>query len=210
MSDDTTDHDPDTGEVYEHGATGLGGPRRRPAPGERRRPERTPDEQAIVDQRRAEKDRMLRALEALSPALSAEGDPPIKEQPPIDVTHARVRDTEATTLRTERPSGRGGPGSALVVRLGYYDGNSGGEAGERATLYAEFADNGGHRWRTRGAAVRRSELRQVARVLVAYADELDAPEAADNACGCTVTGEVARAIVGMRGSPRGGGTWREG
>jgi hypothetical protein len=159
-------HDPDTGEMHDDPSR----PRRR------RRRERTPEEQAVCDERRAQRGRLLAAVEALSPALAAPGDPPVREGAPlIDVSCARE---VAPLLRLPRASGQGGPGSALVASARDYDGASGGEPGSYVLACVEYHDGAGFKCRTRGVALRRGDLRPVAAALLAYADALDARDAA--------------------------------
>jgi hypothetical protein len=109
-------YDPETGEV-------LGAARHR----RRRGRERTPEEQVVYEERRAQRGRMLAAVEALSPALAISGDPPVRDLGGAlrDVSHARE---VAPLLRLPRASGQGGPGSALVASARDYDGASGGES----------------------------------------------------------------------------------
>jgi hypothetical protein len=158
-----TSYDPETGEV------------RGPGKGRRRRA-LTPEEQAVVDQRREDRAWMRRALEALSPALVADGDPPLRELGKLLTDVSRAREV-TPLLRVPRPTGQGGPGSALVASARDYDGGSGGEPGRYVSLFAEYFDGGAHKCRTRGVAVRREALRPLGRVLIQYADELDALDA---------------------------------
>jgi hypothetical protein len=172
MSNTTTNtgatYDGETGEVHD------GAPRRR------RRVPLTPEEQAVLDQRKHDRAWMRRALEAISPALVVEGDPPLRELgiPLTDVSRAREG---APLLRLPRLSGQGGPGSALVASARDYDGASGGEPGTYVLLCVEFHDGAAHKCRTRGVVVRRDDLGPLARALTAYADELDARDATKGA-----------------------------
>jgi hypothetical protein len=153
-------YDGETGEVRE--------PTRR-----RRRRVLTPEEHAVLDQRREDRAWMRRALEARSPALVVESDPPLRElgKPLTDVSRAReVR----VLLRAPRLSGQGGPGTSLVISVRDYDGANGGEPGRYLVLFIEFHDGAGHKCRTRGVRVTLDDLRPVARALMAYADELNA------------------------------------
>jgi hypothetical protein len=116
---------------------------------------------------------MLRALDALSPALPTPDDPPVRETGSAltDVSHAREL---APLLRIPRVSGRGLPGSALVVTARDYDGNNGGASGPYVLVHVEFRDGSGFRCRTQGVAIRGRELREVADALRAEAERLEA------------------------------------
>jgi hypothetical protein len=170
MSDDTSttstgaSYDSETGEVHDEGDG---------APRSKRRAPLTPEAQAVLDQRKQDRAWMRRALEALSPALVVEGDPSLRELGSALTDVSRAREV-APLLRLPRVSGRGGPGSALVVSARDYDGASGGEPGTYVLLCVEFHDGAAHKCRTRGVAVRRDDLRPLARALTKYADELDA------------------------------------
>jgi hypothetical protein len=159
----STTVDPATGEVQE-----------RKSPWRKR--ELTPDEQRVRDERLSLRRRSLVALEALSPALVVEGDPSLREPHElIDVSRAREL---AKLLELPRLSGQGLPGSALVVSARDYDGTNGGENhGPYVLLCPTFHDGVGYKCRTRGAAIRRVELRPVAAALTAEADRLDALDA---------------------------------
>jgi len=159
----------------------------------RRRRELTPEEQAVVDERAARKRldsaRLVAVLEALSPGLVTPADPPLRElgRPLRDVSRAREA---APLLRLPRLSGSGGPGSALVASERDYDGDNEGAAGPYVLLHVEYHDGQAFRCRTRGvrllptdlppvalALAKRTtsaEMREMARDLMAYADELDA------------------------------------
>ena len=154
--------DPETGEVLDDPPQRRRGRLRR----------LTADEQKIAEARISEKGTKLRALEALSFALLGEDDGSLRELGGlVDVSHAQP---VTPLLRVSRPSGRGGPGSSLVVSRREYDGGNGGEPGTYALLHAEFHDGNGYKCRTRGAIVRRGELRPVSRALADLADALDA------------------------------------
>jgi hypothetical protein len=152
--------DPKTGEVHE-----------RKSPWRKR--ELTPDEQRVRDERLSLRRRSVAALEALSPALVVDGDPPLREPHElIDVSRAREL---AKLLEVPRLSGQGLPGSALVVSSRDYDGTNGGEDhGPYVLVCTTFHDGAAYKCRTRGAAIRRAELRPVAAALLAEADRLDA------------------------------------
>ena len=157
-------YDDETGEVL-HGS----------APRRRRRVQ-TDAERAVVVERKAQRARMLAALDALSPALIASGDPPLRETGPALADVSRARES-ATLLRLPRLSGTGGPGSALVVTGRDYDGRNGGEATHYVLVHAEFHDGAGFRCRSRGVAIRAAELPAVARALLEYATALERREA---------------------------------
>jgi hypothetical protein len=143
------------------------------APPKRRRAKRelTPEELQAKEERRQWRMAKLRALEALSPSLPLEGESVRETDGVIEITKALEL---APLLKLPRLSGKGGPGSSLVVSHRSYDGMGGGSAMTYAVLFAEFHDRSGYRARTRGVAVRVEELRQVAAALTTLADELDA------------------------------------
>jgi len=156
-----------------------------PATGEVRKPKpklgrRTlaPEEQRVRDERIAQRRAMLSALEALTPALVTTDDAALREPCElIDVSRAREL---AKLLELPRLSGRGLPGSALVIALRDYDGMNGGEDhGPYVLVCATFHDGASYKCRTRGIAIRRPELRAVAAVLIAEADRRDAIDAAN-------------------------------
>ncbi len=163
MANKSMAHDPETGEVREPG---------------RRRGRRvlTPEERAILDQRREDRAWMRRALEALSPALVVEGDPPLRELGKLLTDVSRAREV-APLLRVPQFSGQGGLGSALVASMRDYDGGNGGDPHRYVLLDNEFHDGAGHKCRTRGVAVRREAWRALARVFDACADKADALDA---------------------------------
>ncbi len=147
--------------------------RRRRQP--RRKRELTPEEKTVREERRVHKRQMRGALEALSPALVADGDT-LRDEGVIDISHAReVR----PLLHLPRRSGRGAPGSALLLRACDYDGHNGGAAGPYVLVCTEFHDGHGYRCRTRGVAIRAADLRQVIDALAAEADRLDAGDAGE-------------------------------
>jgi hypothetical protein len=152
-------YDEETGEVLE-------APKRR-----RAARELTPEELQAKEERRQWRTAKLRALEALSPALPIEGETVHDKDGVIEITKA----VELTPLlKVPRTSGRGGPGSSLILSHRAYDGMGGGEAKTYAVLFAEYHDFHGYRCRTRGVAVRHEEMRAVASALVSLADALDA------------------------------------
>jgi hypothetical protein len=159
--------DPKTGEIFEYETGGAAG-----------RPKRrlTAEEKAIRDERHARKGAMLRALEALTPALVHESDPALRDaRELIDVSRAR---SAKPLLELPRLSGRGFPGSALVLSAREYDGANGGEDhGPYVLACATYHDGASFKCRTRGVAIRREELRPVAAMLARYADELDGIDA---------------------------------
>jgi hypothetical protein len=146
-----------------HDADGviIGTPRKR----------RTPDyhaaAKAIVDARNARRDRQTAILEALSPALASPDGPPLREQSGlIDISGAREI---PELLRIPRLSGRGGPGSALVLVARLYDGMTGGEAHAYCTLFTAFSDRQGFCARTRGTAIHVSDVAPLIAALEAFA-----------------------------------------
>jgi hypothetical protein len=143
----------------------------------RARPVLSPEEEAarvaLVAKREARKDAQLRALESLSPSGARPGDPPLRVDSLLDVSHSTV----VPLLTLPRLSGQGLDGSALTVVERHHDGDNGGPAqGAYAVAYCEFRDAQGYRARTRGVAVRRSEMRPLAECLLALADRLDSSE----------------------------------
>jgi hypothetical protein len=159
-------HDPETGEVKE----GIALRKRR----------------VLTDQERAERDRILAersemrrqevaALRAIDPACETEDDPPVVWRAPSRMGG----EPNGVLLDLSRVSGRGKPGSRLVLAARSYDGAgpNGGEAHDYVTAFAQFRDGAGHERRFVGVAIRRVELREVARTLTAYADDLDARDA---------------------------------
>lgn len=113
----------------------------------------------------------IAAIRAADPACELEGE----------AVHWRVPAKMASTSPAgelaswPRVSGRGLPGSKLLLCARAYDGNgpSGGEAREYVTAFVMFRDLAGHPRRSIGCAIRREELRDVARALVAHADALE-------------------------------------
>jgi hypothetical protein len=166
MSDEHTStgasYDDETGEVREDAA-----PRRRT-----RTPEEREEARRVREERKAQRVAMFRALDALSPALVVEGDPPLRETGPAlaDVSHARE---VAPLLRIPRVSGRGLAGSALVATARDYDGGNGGDAGPYVLVHVEYRDGAGFRCRTRGVAIRGPELRELARALLEHATAIE-------------------------------------
>jgi hypothetical protein len=164
-----TPHDPETGEVQ------CETPRRR---------------RVLTDGERADRDRVLAeraelrrtevaALRALDPACETDDDPPVVWRIPSRMSGA----PNGVLLDRPRLSGRGLPGSRLVLAARSYDGAgpNGGEARDYVTAFARFRDVAGNERRSIGVAFYRDELREVARALVAYADELDERDAAKGA-----------------------------
>jgi hypothetical protein len=136
-------------------------------------PEAEAERVALVAKREARKDAQLKALEALSPAGARPGDPPLRVDSLLDVSQSTV----VPLLTLPRLSGQGFDGSALTVVERHHDGDNGGPAqGTYAVAYCEFRDAQGYRARTRGVAVRRSEMRALAECLLALADRLDSSE----------------------------------
>jgi hypothetical protein len=117
------------------------------------------------------------ALRAIDPACETQDDPPV-------VWRALVRmggEPSGVLLDLPRASGRGKPGSRLVLAARSYDGAgpNGGEAHDYVTAFVRFRDGAGYERRTIGVAIHRAELRQVAAMLVSHADALDAGDAAE-------------------------------
>ncbi len=142
----------------------------------RGRRERTPDEQAERDRVLAERAELRRvelaALRSTDPACETDDDPPVTWRRP-----ARIGgEPSGILLDLPRVSGRGLPGSRLVLAAREYDGAgpNGGDAREYATAFVMFRDRAGNLRRTVGAAIRREELRAVGAALIELADEYDA------------------------------------
>lgn len=160
--------DPETGEVTDDAPT-----RRKRTPEERAEAERVRDERAT--QRRAD----LAMLRAVDPACEIDSDPPVVWKVP-----ARMGgEPTGILLDVPRVSGRGNPGSRLLLVARSYDGcgPAGGEEHDYVSAFAVFRDGGGHARRMVGVAIHRAELREVAAALASYADRLDAGEAAKSA-----------------------------
>lgn len=81
-------------------------------------------------------------------------------------------------LNLPRVSGRGMPGSRLVMAARSYDGAgpNGGEAHDYVTAFVRFRDRGGYERRTTGVAIRRAEGRAFVDALACWLDELDAAD----------------------------------
>jgi hypothetical protein len=159
-------YDAETGEVFESARQGGRG-------------KLTDEERAKRAGIRAERDALRRAevatLRATCPACEVEGDAPTVWRP-----HPRIG-SEPTGLLVDLPrvSGRGLPGSRLVIAARHYDGAgpNGGEPSDYATLFVIFRDAQGAPRRSVGTAIRRQELREVARTLLEYAAALDREDA---------------------------------
>lgn len=142
---------------------------------------RTPEERAeaerVREERRAQRQADLAVLRMVDPACETEADPPVTWRAPAKIGGA----PNGVLLDVARSSGRGLPGSRLVLAARSYDGAgpNGGAAQEYVTAFAVFRDGGGHLRRSIGVAIRRAELRDVAATLAAYADHLDALEASN-------------------------------
>lgn len=130
----------------------------------------SPEEEQVKAERLKRRDDLGKVLELLDPGSGcAEGDPPVVDYQLADVTKVRA----TPLLRVPRLSGRGGVGSALVVRAQEYTGLTGGEPYSYALLYSEFHDAGSHRKRTRGVTIRESEVYEVIRVLTEWKASLN-------------------------------------
>lgn len=125
----------------------------------------------VREQRAAARRDEVAAIRAVDPACEIEGE----------AVHWRVPAKIATTSPAgelaswPRVSGRGLPGSRLTLCARAYDGNgpNGGEARDYVSAFVLFHDLAGHPRRSIGCAIRREELRAVARALVAHADALE-------------------------------------
>lgn len=152
--------DPETGEVKDDVPT-----RRKRTPEEHAEAERVREERAA--QRRTD----LAMLRAVDPACEIESDPPVVWRVPVRMGG----EPSGVLLDVPRASGRGLPGSRLLLVARSYDGcgPAGGEEHDYVSAFAVFRDGGGHARRMVGVAIHRAELRDVAAALVSYADHLD-------------------------------------
>lgn len=132
------------------------------------------DAERVLEERADLRRREVAAIEAICPSLDLEGET-------VRRTKAR-RLAESVSLdgslrRFDRVSGRGLPGSSLVLAARDYDGlgPNGGEPHIYVTMFVAFRDAAGRLVRTQGVAVHDTELRGVALALLAEADRLDAP-----------------------------------
>jgi len=170
MNDTTTSTgatvDPETGEV------------RDAAPRRRRR--------VLTDEQRAERDRVLAeradlrraelaALRAIDPACETEDDPPVVWRAPVRMGG----EPNGVRLDLPRVSGRGLPGSRLVLAERYYDGAgpNGGMAHHAVTGFVRYLDAQGAPRRTVGLQIHRAEGRAVVATLTRWLDELDTRDA---------------------------------
>lgn len=158
--------DPTTGEVLR--------------PGGRPAPVATCDEDAEAKNVREERAELRRAeveaIRAIDPACETEDDPPVVWRRPTRMGGA----PSGVLLDLPRVSGRALPGSRLLLAARSYDGAgpNGGEARDYVTAFVVFRAGSGYPRRSVGVALRRAELREVARALTRYADILDARDAA--------------------------------
>jgi len=154
--------DPDTGEVVEDEHS-----RRR------RTPEEVAEAKRIREERAAYRRQEVAALRAIDPACEVEGDPPVAWRAPVRMGG----EPNGVLLDLPRLSGRGLPGSRLVLAARTYDGcgPNGGEAHDHVTAFVRFPDGRGYERRSIGVAFHASELRAVARVLLLEASRLGAP-----------------------------------
>ena len=164
--------DPKTGEVHESDER----PRRRWRV-------LTDEQRAERDQVRAERAELRRAelatLRAIDPACDTEDDPPVVWRAPKRMGG----EPNGVLLDAPRLSGRGRPGSRLVLAAREYDGAgpNGGNARRYVTAFIRYRDGAAYERRSIGVAFHRSELRDVAEALLREAariDNLDAREAA--------------------------------
>lgn len=160
-------HDPETGEVLDGGA-----PRRRQG--------------VLTDDERAERERVLAeraelrraevaAMRAINPACETDDDPPVVWRAPKRMGG----EPNDVLLDLPRVSGRGLPGSRLVLAARSYDGAgpNGGEAHDYVTAFVRFRDGAGYPRRTVGVAIHRADVRAVAAALARWLDDLDARDA---------------------------------
>jgi hypothetical protein len=158
--------DPQTGEVHDDGVAPRG--RRRLTEYERAERDRVRAERAEL--RRQE----IEALRALNPACETQDDPPVRWRVP-----ARMGGMpNGIVLNLPRRSGRGLPGSSLVLAVRSYDGGgpNGGIAHEHASAFIMFRDGHGYPRRTEGVAIHRADGRAFVAAITRWLDELDALE----------------------------------
>jgi hypothetical protein len=153
-----------------------------------------------VDLRRAE----LATFQVIDPAHEVEGDPPVQRIRPARL-HGEPKNV---LLELPRVSGRGLPGSKLVIAGREYDGNgnNGAPARKYALLFVRFNNGAGYPYRTVGCSVYRDELRAVAKTLSELADELDAEDRAAEGSPAdekTAIGEPRRTVDADGGSTDG-------
>lgn len=168
------DHDPETGEIRPP-AEPESDTRHRNAP-RRARGKRPPtaaelEAARIRAERAAHRQRDIAAIRAVDPACEVEGDPPVQWRVPAVIG----AEPSGIILELARDSGRGMPGSRVVVARRSYDGTgpSGGNARETVTVFVVFRDGAGHLRRTVGVALHASELRDIADALNASANSLE-------------------------------------
>ncbi|MGD0679747.1 MAG: hypothetical protein ABSC94_30550 [Polyangiaceae bacterium] len=118
----------------------------------------------------------IETLRRIDPACEIEADPPVAWKVP-----ERCAEPTGIVLDLPRSSGRGSPGSRLVLAARYYDGSgpNGGEPRHSATLFVIFRDAAGYLRRTIGVSIHEDELRAVSAALIACADAIDAAKKAE-------------------------------
>jgi hypothetical protein len=139
----------------------------------------------LTDVERADRDRVLaeraelrrhevEALRTIDPACETEDDPPVVWRAPVRMGG----EPSGVLLNLPRVSGRGMPGSRLVIAARTYDGAgpNGGEAHDYVTAFVIHRDRGGYERRSIGVAIRRAEGRAFVDALACWLDELDATE----------------------------------
>jgi hypothetical protein len=172
------------GQAYDAATGELAEPR--PKRGPRGRVLRSPEEEAeaerVREERKAAARERLAALRALDPACEAEGDPPVVWKNLVQLHPDAAPPLPLLSL--ERLSGKGQPGSRLVVAARYVDGMSGGEPKHYASLFTTYRGSAGLLLRSQGVAVRAEELRAVGKALADYADRLDAARGVVKTCEC--------------------------
>jgi hypothetical protein len=150
--------DPDTGEIIEAP---------KPRKGRYAPRELSNEEREHLEERREHYRTIRGALEAMSPALMAEGDPRLKEDGLLPLKRTRTK----PLVDVPRTSGTGVPGTHLIVSERDHDG-----VGAYALVYVTYYGAGSHKFRSRGTAIREDELRAVGEALIAMADRLDAED----------------------------------
>lgn len=142
-------------------------------PRRRRTPEEAADAKRVREERAELRRQEVEALRAIDPACEVEGDPTIDWRVPVRMGG----EPRGLLLELPRLSGRGLPGSRLVLAARSYDGcgPNGGVAHDHVTAFVRYRDGRGYERRSIGVAFHATELREVARVLLLEASRLEAP-----------------------------------
>jgi hypothetical protein len=119
--------------------------------------EQEQERQRVLAERAEVRRQELAAVRALDPACETDDDPPIVWRAPVRMGG----EPNGVLLELPRVSGRGKPGSRLLLAERSYDGAgpNGGEAHDYVTAFVVFRDGAGYQRRTVGAAIHRAEGR---------------------------------------------------